>query len=184
MALFAFLFLAGCTNLPSSPDDTAPSGTTPESANLQVAPVDSDDCPGCDSVRKIIDEYRINPIRAQDTYTGERVRIGGRIKSLDERKWPSSAGREAGRSISVALENGIRFGFEDSKYSSTRADAFHDWRDWLLLKNIGDVIEAECTIEMLASAKHQPDYVLGTPILDYCNRVVAGKVIVTPTPSP
>ena len=182
LVFFTFLLLVSCSTSSSSSDDTTPGSTMTESSKLQEAPDASDDCSRCDSVSKIIDEYGVNPIRAQDTYTGERIRIRGKIKSLDERKWSSSPGLEAGRSISVALDNGIGFGFQNMDSRTGDDAAWYDWRNWLLSKNVGDEIEAECTIKMLASAERHPDRVPGTPIINDCNRVVDGIVIVTPTP--
>ena len=181
--------LVACENLQSTGPDTtggeADSSVQPTQSGTATPsqqdeePTDSG-CAYCVDFDEVAEEYEVNPIRAEEKYVDERVRIRGGIATLNEREIANADTRI----ISVSLDDGTRFQISDTIRRDRGDERFYEWRNWLLTKDIGDVIEVECRVTGLASRQRNPDLTPGTPLISDCNRVVDSRVIVTTTPMP
>ena len=149
------------------------------SSQQDEEPTDSG-CAYCIDFDAVAEEYEVNPIRAEEKYIDQRVRIRGGIATLSEREIQSAGTRI----ISVSLDNNTRFQISDTIRRDNGDERFYEWRNWLLTKDIGDVIEVECRVTGLASRQRNPDLTPGTPLISDCDHVVDGKVVGTPTPVP
>ena len=83
-------------------------------------------CTGCSSIQEMMDEYDANPLRAESRYKGRTMVVGGKIQSI-------SGG--IGAPLLVRLKNDTVLDFDKKQDTG-----------WLLAKNIGDDIEAQCRV--------------------------------------
>ena len=181
--------LVACGNLQDMGADTIGSGADSSAQPTQSGtampsqqdeePTDSG-CAYCVDFDGVAEEYEANPIRAEGKYVDEWVRIRGGIGTLNELE----NSKAAVRIISVSLDNGASFQITDTIRRDNGDERFYEWRNWLLTKDIGDVIEVECRVTGLASRQRNPDLTPGTPLISDCNYVVDGHVVGTPTPMP
>ena len=189
VVLLLLASLVACGNLQDTGSDTIGSGAdssvqptqsgTAIPSQQDEEPTDSG-CAYCIDFDAVAEEYEVNPIRAGGKYIDQRVRIRGGIATLSEREI-----RSAGtRILSVSLDNNTRFQISDTIRRDNGDERFYEWRNWLLTKDIGDMIEVECRVTGLASRQRNPDLTPGTPLISDCDRVVDGRVIVTPTAMP
>ena len=163
LALTVVLLFVGCQGLSPTLGEAVPIG-----------------CPGCSTVSEIRAAYAANPLRAENTYVGERMLIGGRVKFFGEHKGSGL--------IFARFENGARITqgrVDGGLLPSTPSDEVREWREWLLSKSIGDVIQAECLIVSLASPEGSPTSEPGTPGTAGCKRLTeSGEVVTRPAPTP
>ena len=105
----------------------------------------SSGCPDCIGIQEMMKEYEANPIRAEQTYVGNRYNVSGKIDGI----------REGGfyTAYRVSLDSGNALGFADGEQ-----------HDWLLQKSKGDRIDANCLVYRFIP-------VFGTPQLMQCRAV-------------
>ena len=122
VAAVGLLVLASmaCSHLPDS--------ATPERQGTAAASpsVKSDPGRGSANIKEMMIEYQANSLRAEKNYRGRTVRMGGKIQSI-------SGG--IGAPLLARLENDVVLDFDEKASSS-----------WLLAKNAGDDIEAQCRV--------------------------------------
>ncbi|MCY4366492.1 MAG: hypothetical protein OXE17_09755 [Chloroflexi bacterium] len=116
--LFLFVFLVGCSTLASG--------------------LSGSDCEGCQNVREIQDTYKANPIRAENKYIGERIRIGGVAESIE--------GSGILSSIDLRNNSEIRMIAWGWATAGRHPDAHRAWEKWVASHDIGDVVEADCVV--------------------------------------
>ena len=107
-------------------------------------------CTGCSNIQKIMDEYDANPLRAERNYKGRTMVVGGKIKTIEE-------------DFAVPPRPLVRLRNDVSLLFSWEGD-----HSWLLEKNIGDSIEAQCLVEGFWGPYRLGS---GTPRLAECGQV-------------
>lgn len=112
-----FLVLAGCSTLTS---------------------VSTSDCAGCQNIKEIQDAYASNPLRAESEYVGQQVRIGGVAKSV--------GGKGIHAYIDLKNNSEIRLVAWGNVSIPQPPEAHRIWEEWVAAQDIGDVVEAHCTI--------------------------------------
>ena len=145
-AFVAALALTGCAE-PSSISDTGSENT-------------GSDCKGCAIVRDMVNDVAANSVRANGEYVGKRVQVGGAIKSFG--KWGVTFAKLESGSVISPHHPPFR---RDVNWKPNRRLGKGEreaWDKWLLSKNVGDVIEAECLILALS---------VEGPITAYCEQV-------------
>ena len=94
---------------------------------------------GAAQIQKMLQEYKANPLRAEHLFEGETMVVGGQITAIEEDLVGGSVvileGEDPnkGHLPRVRLKSGVSLLF-----------ASNDARSWLIEKNVGDSIEAEC----------------------------------------
>ena len=108
-------------------------------------------CTSCSNIQEMMDEYDANPLRAERNYKGRTIVVGGKIKTIEE-------------DFAVPPRPLVRLRNDVSLLFSWEGD-----HSWLLEKNVGDSIEAQCLVEgFRGPASLGPT---GTPRLSECGRV-------------
>ena len=111
--------IAACSELPSTTKDDSGQGAA--------------------QILKMLQEYKANPLRAEHLFEGETMVVGGQITAIEEDLVAGavtilpSDDPNKGHLPRVWLKSGVSLLF-----------ASNDARGWLIEKNIGDSIEAEC----------------------------------------
>ena len=146
------LAATGCGELPSS-TVSKEQNAKPTSPSAKVASSE-----GVTNTQQMLQEYKANSLRAEHHYEGKTVVVGGKIRAIEEYSVRGSGvilpgdDPNKGQLPRVRLEGGVTLSF-----------ASNDARDWLIEKNVGDPIEAECYVNRF---DHN-----GLPILSECGAV-------------
>ena len=181
--------------------DPARTQGTPVTAQAQDAPravekrvsAPALNCLGSDFIKRVSAEYAVNPLRAERTYIDQRVCLRGVITSFHKAKAdPSSVREKYGSSVVAAVGNGATFSLTYAYWNKWSSDNWTNdeppnskglWEEWILARDVGDVVEAECTISRLTT-KSAPGRSPGTPLFSACLRVADGVPWAPPTPTP
>ena len=99
------------------------------------------DCIDADDMDGICAEYRANEYRANQKYVGQRMCLRGTITDFSESTNYRNVNAEVGGDPPFGI---ARFSISHRKGSDGRDE---DWESWMMSKSVGDVVEAECTVE-------------------------------------
>ena len=94
---------------------------------------------GASNVQKMLQEYKANPLRAEHLYEGETMVVGGQITAIEE---DFVAG-----SVTILPGDDPNKGHLPRVWLQSKVSllfASNDARSWLIERNVGDSIEAEC----------------------------------------
>lgn len=148
LVLLIVPLLTGCavvaTPSPSDTDPRAPNAAPGSDAQQTT------DCRGADFVREVQDEWAANYMRAQRTYSLERVCLRGTVRGFNEYGTIYAAlGDDASFSIPYTgrqESRNVKDYEEQEQIWEGNVRRKEAWMDWVLTLNVGDSIEAECTI--------------------------------------
>ena len=118
-----------------------PDSATPERLNATVASPSAkgDSRQGAAQIQKMLKEYKANPLRAEYLYEGETVVVGGEITAIKEDM--------VGNSVTILPGDDPNKGYLPRVWLKSGVSllfASNDARSWLIEKDSGDSIEAEC----------------------------------------
>ena len=168
---------------PSSLSSPSPLASSPAPTQMQPQEQTSS-CLGADGIREIRAEYAANPIRAQETYIGQRLCLRGTISSFNEVEHSNEDVNYI--KVNAAIGDEARFSVGPPRQDQRWPDGLtrRGWRAWILTTNVGDVVEADCWIEALKSSpRENPKRTPGTPLFRDCRLLIAGGLW-TPPPDP
>ncbi len=174
LVLLIVPLLTGCAVVATP----SPSGTDPPAPDaVQQAPPGTSDCRGADFVREVQAEWAANHMRAQRTYSLERLCLRGTVQGFNQYGTIHAAlGDDASFSIPYTgrqESRNVRDYEEQERIWEGNLQRKEAWMDWMLTLNTGDSIEAECTIAGFGPDYDQPKRPQGTPRFRDCE-VVGG----------
>ena len=153
------LAATACSELPDSVRSHLPGATATTSS------VQSESGEGAANIQKMIREYEAHRLRAKPLYENKTILVGGEITSFEQ--------HIVGGSRSITPRDDPNKGTLPRVWLKSRVSltfASNDSLDWLIAKNAGDQIEAECRVFSL-----QPGTIgHGLLRLDKCERVPEG----------
>ena len=163
---------------PPSLSSPSPLASSPAPTQMQSQEQTSS-CLGADGIREIRAEYAANPIRAQETYVGQRWCLRGTISSFNE------GGNYSTVNAAIGDEAQFLVGPPRRRQRSPLDSTLRGWRAWILTTNVGDVVEADCYLSALNSSPGEyPKRTPGTPLFLGCQLLIAGVLWTPPTPTP
>ena len=150
--------------------------TIPVEAQPQRQTSQTPDCVGADGIEEIRAEYAANHIRAKETYVGQRICLRGAISDFYENGRNTSVEVTVGEEVDFLLEFFNRRSNVET-YGEEEEEA--NWREWIMVSSVGDLVEADCWIEALTSTEETSERTPGIPMLTDCWQVVPMPCVAT-----